>query len=144
MTVANIKEARKKCPAGFLLVPAVPGTGVAEYAPRVIVESEADNKRRAPRGAGKEVRVRAQSGRPLWPVCAELPSPTALGRGRAHVCPDPRTHTARLTPPRCPRHRMTAALARRLHSRRARSPRAAGRRPPTVPPPLRLPRRWCL
>ena len=55
--VSNIKEARKKA-SPFILVPATPGQALAETGGMVIVESEAGDKRRAPRGVGKEVRAR--------------------------------------------------------------------------------------
>jgi hypothetical protein len=55
--VSNVKEARKKA-GPFALVPVHPEQALAEAAPRVILESEAGDKRRAPRGVGKEVRAR--------------------------------------------------------------------------------------
>jgi hypothetical protein len=57
LCVSNVKEARKKA-SPFALVPVHPEQALAEAAPRVILESEAGDKRRAPRGVGKEVRAR--------------------------------------------------------------------------------------
>ena len=60
MCVVNLKDARKKA-SPFILVPATPGQALVETGGKVIVESEAVDKRRAPRGVGKEVRCAVET-----------------------------------------------------------------------------------